>query len=129
MNWRKFEGLTGEFFDRAGYHVEMGKGRADGGIDARIWPRKEDVSLPPAILVQCKRQKEKVGTVVLKALYSDILDERAQSGLIVTTSTLSPDARRTCTARGYPIGHASRLTLRRWIDAMRTPGTGVFLGR
>ena len=51
MNWRKFEGLTCEFFDRAGYHVVPGEGRNDGGIDARVWPRKEDVSLPATILV------------------------------------------------------------------------------
>ena len=30
IHWRKFEGLAGEFFEREGFRVEMGPGRADG---------------------------------------------------------------------------------------------------
>ena len=37
------------------------------------------------------------------------------------------DAARVCTARSYPIGQANRETLRRWIDAMRSPATGVYM--
>ena len=37
INWRKFEGLTGEFFERAGFQVEIGPGRGDGGVDVRVW--------------------------------------------------------------------------------------------
>ncbi|ELK46163.1 restriction endonuclease, partial [Halobacillus sp. BAB-2008] len=38
IHWRKFEGLTCEFFERQGYKVEIGEGRNDdGGIDARVW--------------------------------------------------------------------------------------------
>jgi restriction system protein len=36
INWRKFEGLAGEFFAREGYHVEMGRGRGDQGVDLRV---------------------------------------------------------------------------------------------
>jgi len=128
MNWRKFEGLTGEFFSRNGFEVEMGEGRNDGGIDARIWPSNVDKSLPPALLVQCKRQKDKVEKVVVKGLYADILAEEAESGLIVTTSCLSPGAETTCKVRGYPIRQANRKTLKQWIEAMRSPWAGVWLG-
>jgi restriction system protein len=128
INWRKFEGLTGEFFHRSGFYVEIGKGRNDEGIDARIWPQEQDKHLPPVMLLQCKRQKQKIERVVVKALWADIYAEGAQSGLIVTTSALSPGAKKDCTARAYPITQVDRNTLRSWIERMRSPHTGVFMG-
>lgn len=67
INWRKFEGLTCEFFDQIGFHVEIGEGRDDDNIDARVWARPENVEGPPLIMVQCKREKQKVEKVVVKA--------------------------------------------------------------
>jgi restriction system protein len=127
INWRKFEALTCEFFDRAGFRVEIGKGRGDDTIDARVWPKNAGDGLPPAILVQCKRERRKIGKVVVKALYADVIDERALSGLVVTTTSLSPGAKQVCVARGYPIQQAERRTLHEWIAAMRTPYRGAFL--
>ena len=128
INWRKFEGLVAEFFARAGLHPELGAGRNDDGVDVRVWPGKRGRHLPPALLIQCKRQKAKVEKVVVKALWADVEHEQARSGLIVTTTTLSPGAKKTCTARAYKIAVADRPTLRTWVDAMRTPNAGVFLG-
>ena len=93
----------------------------------RVWPKDADKHLPPTTLVQCKRQKDKIEKVVVKALYADILEAQAQSGLIVTTSALSPGSEKVCTVRAYPITQASRETLKQWITTMRTPYTGVFL--
>lgn len=129
IHWRKFEGLTCEFFERSGFRVEIGPGRDDGNIDARVWPRDEEPSRPPAILVQCKREKSQVGKVVVKALYADVLHERAQSGLIVTTTGLAPGAKKVCVARAYPIAQVDRGGLRKWLTLMKTPGTGVFMGQ
>ena len=125
IHWRQFEGLTAEFFDREGYRVELGPGSNDDGVDLRLW--HDDESGPPAMLVQCKRQKEKVGKVVVKALYSDVAHEHAAAGLIVTTSSLTPGARKVLTARSYPVGEADRASVEQWLRQMRTPGTGVFL--
>jgi len=126
MNWRKFEGLTGEFFAREGYRVAIGKGRADGGIDLRVWRESVSEGTPPTILIQCKRQKKKVGQIIVKALWADVLNEQAESGLIVTTSALQPSASTVCAARGYPIQSVDRSTLCTWLEKLRTPGTGVF---
>jgi restriction system protein len=52
------------------------------------------VDAASTILVQCKRQKEKVPQLVINGLYADMLNENAPSGLIVTTSTLAPAPRR-----------------------------------
>ncbi len=75
INWRKFEGLIAEFFDRSGFTVEIGPGRNDDGVDVRLWPKTYDNHLPPSMLVQCKRQKEKIEKVVVKVLYADIIKE------------------------------------------------------
>jgi restriction system protein len=128
INWRKFEGLTCEFFHRLGFAVEIGKGRDDDNVDARIWKKGKLKDRAPLILVQCKREKEAVGKVVVKALYADIKHENAQLGLIVTSNALAPGARKVCLARSYPIQEANRDTLKSWVEAMRTPYTGVFLG-
>ena len=128
MNWRKFEGLVCEYFERKGYRVEIGKGRNDGGVDARVWRPDSAADSAPLILVQCKRQRQQVEQVVVKALWADVVAERAKSGLVVTTSRLEPGAKRVCVARGYPITGIERDSVRRWLDALRTPNTGVFLG-
>jgi restriction system protein len=67
IHWRKFEGLTGEFFIRAGFSVLMGPGTNDGVVDLRATRETQD-DPGSTILVQCKRQKEKIGKVVVKAL-------------------------------------------------------------
>ena len=128
INWRKFEGLTCEFFHRLGLHVEIGKGRDDDSVDARIWQKGKAKEKPPLILVQCKREKEAVGKVVVKALYADVKHEHAQLGLVVTSNALAPGARKVCLARSYPILEANRDTLKAWVTEMRTPYAGVFLG-
>jgi restriction system protein len=129
INWRKFEALTCEYFEREGFRVEIGEGRDDGNIDARIWSESTSRDQPPALLVQCKRQKRKVDKVVVKALWADIAEEQAQGGLIVTTTGLSPGARAVKTARSYPIQEADRTTLKTWLQRLRTPFSGVFLGQ
>jgi restriction system protein len=128
INWRKFEGLAAEYFSRNGYEVDIGPGRNDGGIDIRVWKANATKTAPPTILIQCKRQKEKIAKVVLKALWADVVDEKAESGLIVTSSTISPGADEVRYARSYPIQVADKFTLRKWLDQLRTPGTGIFLG-
>ncbi len=127
INWRQFEALTAEFFDRLGYDVELGPGRDDEGIDARVWDKGISTGGPPLIVIQCKRQKAKVEKVVVKALWADLSAEQANSGLIVTTSALSPGSVKTCRARGYPIEQANRNNLRKWLDQLRTPWFGAFM--
>ena len=125
MHWRKFEGLSAEFFEREGARVEVGPGSNDDGVDLRVWWPDDDQEKPAAVLVQCKREKSAVDKVTLKALYADVLHERASSGLIVTTQRLSPGAETTRTARSYPIDAADRATLRIWIDKMRKNRTDI----
>ncbi|MBU0723342.1 MAG: restriction endonuclease [Alphaproteobacteria bacterium] len=127
MHWRQFEGLTAEWFQREGYSVELGTGRSDGGVDVRLWNPDSPPGAPPTVIVQCKRQKDKIAKVVVKGLYADLLHEQANSGMIVTTSDLSPGAANDISARAYPITTANRNKVQEWVEAMRIPSSGIVL--
>jgi hypothetical protein len=59
---------------------------------------------------------------------TDVIAEGAASGLIITTSALSPGTHAVRKARAYPVQAAERPTLKKWIQQMRTPRAGVFMG-
>jgi restriction system protein len=125
IHWRKLEQFVAEFFENAGCRVDLGPGRGDDGVDVRVWRPASDASIQPLCLVQCKRQRAKVGKVTVKGLHADVQFEKARFGVVVTTSELSPGARTTIVARGYPIVEVNQPALRRWLKALRTPGTGI----
>lgn len=127
IHWRQFEMLAAEWLAREGYEVELGPGRDDGGVDVRAWRRDVVPGTPPAIIVQCKRQQNKVDKQVVKALWADLCDERAEAGLIVTTSDLSPGAAEVIAARAYPVTVANGNQMKRWVAAMRRPTAGIIL--
>jgi restriction system protein len=126
MHWRKFEELTAEYFKREGFNVELGPGSNDDGIDVRVWtPTQDMASDPPHMIIQCKRQKDKVEKVVVKGLYADVQFQNAECGLIVTTSELSPGAKKVISIRGYPIEEINNAGLRKWLTALQVPGSGI----
>lgn len=127
MHWRQFEGLVAERLHRSGLHVELGPGRNDEGVDIRAWDSEPRSGGPALLLVQCKRTSAKVDRVVVKALAADVMYEGAARGLVATTSAWSPGARATVQARGYPVDEANRDTIRNWLHAMRTIGSGPWM--
>jgi restriction system protein len=126
VNWRQFEGLAGEYLVRQGFSIDLGPGRNDDGVDIRVYPSDAQDGVPPTTIVQCKRERRKISKVIVKSLWADVQHEKAESGLIVTTTELSPGAAKVCKVRNYPIEQANRNTLRQWVSAMRTPGSGIF---
>ncbi|MBV2135339.1 MAG: restriction endonuclease [Candidatus Thiodiazotropha sp. (ex Ctena orbiculata)] len=126
MHWRKFEELTAEYFQREGFNVELGPGTNDDGVDVRVWKEGQDKNIDaPHIIIQCKRQKHKVEKVVVKGLYADMLFQKAELGLIATTSELSPGAKQTLVTRGYSIEEVDNIGLQKWLETLQTPGTGI----
>jgi restriction system protein len=125
IHWRKFEELTAEYFARAGFQVKLGPGQNDDGVDVRIWGTDQNTQQAPHCIIQCKRQKQKVEKVVVKGLFADVQFENANYGLIVTTSELSPGARKTIAVRGYPIDEVNKTALSGWLAELRTPGSGI----
>jgi restriction system protein len=119
INWRQFERLAAEYFNRTGYRVDLGPGRADGGIDLRA-AKDRVLAGPEVIIVQCKRIKEgnEVAINDVKALWADVHDEGASKGLIATTARLAKGARDYCDARKYRLNRAEGDTVRQWIREM-----------
>lgn len=125
MHWRQFEKLTAEFYERDGYKVDLGPGSGDDGVDVRVWKPDAKPGDSPLCIVQCKRQKDKIEKVVVKGLHADVEFERAEYGVIVTTSELSPGAKTTISARGYDIQAVEQDSVKGWLTRLRTPGTGI----
>ena len=120
IHWRNFERLTAEFFQREEYDVLLGPGSKDGGVDVRVWPFGQQSKGPPLMLIQCKRHK--TGSLVkleyVKALWTDVVFEEAQKGLIATTSRVSPEGKKIAQARGYNLSFAESETVKEWVQSM-----------
>lgn len=114
--WQDFERLVGEVYRRQGYRViETGGGGADGGIDLKLAKDGE------TWLVQCKRwQRERVGVKVARELFGVVAAERAAGGILITTSTFTPDAE--AFARGKPLQLVAGEGLLRQIKAVQKDG-------
>ena len=123
IHWRKFEELTAECFTQFGYKAELGPGSNDDGVDVRVWHPDEIDS--PKFIIQCKRYKSKIEKLTIKGLYTDVLHEGAEMGLLVTTSEFSVGARKTVSARGYPIEEVNGDNISKWLSELRTPGSGI----
>ncbi|MBS4700174.1 restriction endonuclease [Aeromonas media] len=123
IHWRKFEEIISECFVKSGYNVELGPGSNDDGVDIRVWNKSTKVH--PEYIIQCKRYKSKIDKVTVKGLYADVLEEKADTGLLVTTSEFSPGARSTISARNYPIKEVNGEKISLWLNALRTPGSGI----
>ncbi|WP_312337975.1 restriction endonuclease [Anaerospora hongkongensis] len=120
IHWRNFERICAEFFNRNGYHVELGPGTADGGVDIRVWTEDKDRNGPPLILVQCKRYKEgnMVSIECVKAFWTDVEYESAQKGMIVTTSQVAAGGHKVCEARKWELDLVEGEKVRDWLKSM-----------
>ena len=89
---RKFEELVAELFKDMGYDVELTLISKDGGFDIRA-VRKTGVGCG-LTLIECKRysHRNKVGVEIVRGLYGVVEQERATSGLVVTTSYFTKGA-------------------------------------
>jgi restriction system protein len=123
IHWRKFEELTAASFQRFGYIVDLGPGSNDDGVDLRVWSDVRDGA--PKFIIQCKRVKSKIDKVTVKGLYADVLHEGCELGVLVTSSEFSVGARSTIEARSYPIEEVNKEKIMKWLNELRTPGTGI----
>ena len=95
-----FERLCQRVLREAGFTKVDVTGRSgDGGIDGIGVLRMNLVSFH--VLFQCKRWKSSVGAPVVRDFRGAMVG-RADKGLIITTATFTPDARREATRDGAP---------------------------
>lgn len=121
IHWRNFERLCAEFFKRRGYIVKLGPGRSDGGVDIRVWRKiKLRSQCPPLVMIQCKRLKSggRVKVEIVKAFWTDVNFEKAQSGLIVTSGSIMPAGKRIANTRRWPLSFAEGTKVRKWVYSM-----------
>ncbi|MCQ8783113.1 restriction endonuclease [Mangrovibrevibacter kandeliae] len=96
-----FERLCQRVLREAGFvKVEVTGKSGDGGIDGIGVLRVNLVSFQ--ILFQCKRWQGSVGASTVRDFRGAMIG-RADKGLIITTSTFTPDARREATRDGAPV--------------------------
>ncbi|WP_170140808.1 restriction endonuclease [Oceanobacillus arenosus] len=89
---RKFEELVAEIFSKKGYDVSLTQRTRDGGKD--IYAIRRDSIVSTLFVIETKRYSKtnKVGVEIVRGLYGVKSAERANVGMIVTTSSFTKDA-------------------------------------
>lgn len=116
---RKFEELIAELLTDLGYEVELTPATRDGGKDILAYLTTPHGRL--LCLVEAKRYRKDrtVGVELVRELYGTLTDAEANSAMLVTTSSFSPDA------HSFQKRHRYRIALRDygnvvdWIDGYR----------
>lgn len=94
MPWEDFEHLVRELFERkfaaVGSEVRITRASRDHGVDAVIFD--SDPVRGGKIVVQAKRYTAPVDVSAVRDLYGTVVNEGANSGMLVTTSSFGPDA-------------------------------------
>ena len=91
LEWKRFEEVCAELFERLGFAAKVAEFGPDGAIDIHL-------SRPPdeqtVAIVQCKsRSTSRVGVKVVRELHGVMASVRVTEGILVTNSTFSDDAR------------------------------------
>ncbi|GIX20603.1 MAG: hypothetical protein KatS3mg120_2279 [Erythrobacter sp.] len=95
-----FERLAQRILRESGFvKVEVTGKSGDGGIDGTGVLRMNLISFQ--VLFQCKRYAGSVGASVVRD-FRGAMQGRADKGLIITTGTFTPDARKEATRDGAP---------------------------
>lgn len=95
-----FERLCQRLLRESGFvRVEVTGKSGDGGIDGHGVLRMNLISFQ--VLFQCKRYKGSVGSSTVRD-FRGAMQGRADKGLIITTGTFTPDARKEATRDGAP---------------------------
>ena len=107
---RKYEELIAELLNDMGYEVTLTKATRDGGKDILASLKTECGDF--LCLVEAKRYRHDrtIGVSLVRALYGTLCDFKATSGMLVTTSSFSPDA------RAFQQNHQYQLSLRDYAD-------------
>lgn len=116
---RKFEELVAALFRAKGYDVELTPATRDGGFDMRAFHRNDVGTL--LTLIECKRYapKRPVSVDVVRGLYGVTEDQGATTGLLVTTSSFTRDAKSFQDKNKYRIHLADHAALQAWLREHR----------
>ncbi len=86
----EFETLVSNLFQKMGLETKLTRASRDGGVDAVAFDIRP--VLGGKVVIQAKRYKNTVGVSAVRDLYGTMLNEGANKGIIVATSSYGPDA-------------------------------------
>ncbi len=95
----QFEALIASLLNSMGFRTQLTKQTGDGGIDIVALSTAPPVS--GKYIIQCKRWSQPVGETVVRDVYGIVTAERANKGIVVTTSSFTRQAYEF--AQGKPI--------------------------
>lgn len=94
IEWTEFEHLVRELFElefsKVGGEVMVTQASRDGGVDAIIYD--PDPLRGGKIVVQAKRYTNTVGVSAVRDLYGTVINEGANTGILITTSDYGHDS-------------------------------------
>jgi restriction system protein len=94
MHWEDFEQLVRELFElefaKNGGEVRVTQASRDGGVDAVVFD--PDPLRGGKIVIQAKRYTNTVGVSAVRDLYGTVINEGANSGILITTSDYGHDS-------------------------------------
>lgn len=94
MHWEDFEQLVRELFElefaQNGSEVKVTQASRDGGVDAIIFD--PDPLRGGKIVIQAKRYTNTVGVSAVRDLYGTVINEGANTGILITTSDYGHDS-------------------------------------
>lgn len=96
IEWDDFEHLVRELFEREytsqrkGVEVKVTRASRDWGVDAIVFD--PDPLHGGRIVIQAKRYNNLVGVNAVRDLYGTVMNEGANRGILVTTSSFGPDS-------------------------------------
>lgn len=90
INGYEFEEIMAILFKKMGFEVEETTLAGDGGIDLIIYSSEYIYS--GKYIVQCKHWTSSVGQPCIRDLYGVVMSERANKGILITTSSFTTQA-------------------------------------
>ncbi|MBR0599785.1 restriction endonuclease [Sinanaerobacter chloroacetimidivorans] len=90
LNPFEFENLVANLFGKMGLETKQTRSSKDGGVDAVAFDNRP--VLGGKVVIQAKRYKNLVGVSAVRDLYGTMMNEGANKGILVTTSSYGPDA-------------------------------------
>lgn len=107
-----FEFVVARLLEKFDYRVEVTSQVKDGGFD--IVALSGD-KLPVKQLIECKRYKSKVDVKIIRSFLYVIDKEKANQGVLFTTSTYTKDAISEAKQHGHKLHLVDSLRLQEWI--------------
>lgn len=109
---REFEQLLADLLSDMGWEVELTKQTRDGGSDILAYLNTDIGKLLCLVEAKHYREDRKIGVDLVRTLYGTLCDAQANSAMLVTSSSFSPDA------KVFQQRHKYQLTLREYADVV-----------